>query len=96
MYRYISQISMSNIKITVMTVWRQSERGKTCFEMVWACAGEGCRVYQKKNTEARAARQEEKRKNKVHGCCEGGYARGRCDRGRRREQSEMELDDLLW
>lgn len=33
-------------------------------EMVWACADEGCRVYQEKNVENVTTMQEEKRKTK--------------------------------
>lgn len=65
--------------------------------MAWACEEEGCGVYREKNAEDGAAGQEEKRevKPEVHGRGEGRHARGRCDRCRRREQSEMETDDPL-
>lgn len=58
-----------------------------------AIKGNGeCGEYREKNAEDGAARQEEKRKAKeeARGCGEGGRARGWCDRGRRREQREME------
>lgn len=37
-----------------------------------------------------------KRKPEFHGCSEGRYAKGRCDRGGYGGQGEMEGNDLLW